>query len=236
MVISLADLYEKEPAALDFVFCIDASANMAPILDKVKQAVISLSREIVEEWKDWSSDYPAQIRYKVITFRDCRFDAEPLVESPFFSIPDHSQAFSDYIHSIEAKGVDYKSSSALDAIALALKSDWAVSGCFRRHDIIVFSNSFTLPICPRSTKAPYPEHMPKNIEQLSSWWHGFDPTLESTFISHSGRMVAFVPASEPWISMGQDWCWFWTVFFPAATEFKDGDIQCALRLLIHDDF
>ena len=65
-----------------------------------------------------------QFRVKVISFRDYAFDDEPMVESAFYSLPEQMYDFCSYVNNLEAKGGEDSPENVLEAIALAMQSDW----------------------------------------------------------------------------------------------------------------
>ena len=125
---------------LDIIVCIDVSANMNPVFEKIKQFTLSLPSSI----KNYMQDIPFdnyQLRIKIITFRDYGSDSEPMTESPFYTFPDQSLAFKSFVDSLKTKRFSNGPKNALEAISLALKSDWTTEGNKRRHAVFVFTNS-----------------------------------------------------------------------------------------------
>ena len=174
----------------------------------------------------------SQLRIKVIVFRDYGCDDEPMVESEFYTLPDQNDAFRSFVSSIEAKGGGDGPENALEAIALALKSDWtATPGVKKRHAILVFSDAPALPLGERSGSAKYPSGLPTNLAQLGAWWEGTDQSFSGKYNPEYGRLVAFVPNAEPWSDL-QVWNRYWAAFSPAGTGLKDVDIQAVLDLLV----
>ena len=216
---------------VDIVMCIDATGSMSPIIEEVKANAISLYQKFVDQMEENDKDV-AQLRIKVIAFRDYGCDDEPMVESEFFNLPDQNDAFRSFVSSIEAKGGGDGPENALEAIALALKSDWtAEPGVKKRHAILVFSDAPALPLGERAGSAKYPSGLPANLAQLGAWWEGTDPTFSSAYQPIAGRLVAFVPDAEPWTDM-QAWNRFWGAFSAAGTGLADVDIQAVFDLRV----
>ena len=200
---------------VDLVLCIDATASMAPYLEEVKANVLSIWQKLVESMEEYEYEVE-QLRVKVIAFRDYAYDKEPMVESKFFTLPEQQKEYTDFIDGIEAKGGGGGAENALEAIALALKSDWTTGGARRRHVVLVFTDAPALPLGARAGCPGYPSGMPKDLAQLGTWWEGIDPTFEGTFQPRNGRLIAFVPNAEPWVEM-QAWNRYWPAF-PEAGE------------------
>lgn len=215
---------------VDIVMCIDATGSMAPIIEEVKKNAMTFYQRFVDTMEDKDKDV-SQLRIKVIAFRDYMCDSVPMLESDFFTLPDQSAAFKRFVSGIEACGGGDGPENALEAIALALKSGWTTSGSNRRHTILVFSDAPALPLGERMGCPNYPSDLPKTIAQLGSWWEGTDQTLCSTYQRKAGRLVAFVPETEPWTSM-KAWNRYWPAFSQAGTGLSDIDIQQAIDLLV----
>lgn len=215
---------------VDIVMCIDATGSMAPIIEEVKGNALSFYQRFVDAMEENDKEI-AQLRIKVIAFRDYGCDTEPMTESQFFTLPAQNEEFKAFVSSIEAKGGGDLPENALEAIALALKSDWTTGGSRRRHAVLVFSDAPALAFGERAGSALYPTGLPTNIAQLGSWWEGTDQMLGSTYQAKAGRLVAFVPNAEPWTEL-QAWNRYWPAFSPAGTGLSDVDIQSAIDLMV----
>ena len=216
--------------SVDIVMCIDATGSMAPIIDEVKGNAISFHKKFVDSMKENGKEV-AQLRIKVIAFRDYGCDEEPMLESGFYTLPDQNVEFESFVNSIEAIGGGDGPENALEAIALALKSDWTKGGSKRRHAILVFSDAPALPLGERAGSASYPSGLPADIAQLGAWWEGTDQTLGSKYQAKAGRLVAFVPNAEPWTEL-QAWNRYWPAFSSAGTGLPDVDLQSAIDLMV----
>ena len=215
---------------VDIVMCIDATGSMAPIINEVKDNAMSFYQRFIDSMEENDKDV-AELRIKVIVFRDYICDSEPMVESSFFTLPEQNAAFRSFVSNIEACGGGDGPENALEAIALALKSDWTTGGSRRRHAILVFSDAPALSLGERSGASAYPSGLPENLAQLGAWWEGTDQSLGSTYQPKAGRLVAFVPNAEPWTEL-QAWNRYWPAFSPAGTGLPDVDIQSAIDLMV----
>ena len=215
---------------VDIVMCIDATGSMAPIINEVKNNAMEFHKRFIEAM-DENDKEVGELRIKVIVFRDYICDSEPMVESPFFTLPDQNADFKSFVSSIEACGGGDEPENALEAIALALKSKWTTSGSKRRHVVLVFSDASALELGEREGCPNYPTGLPKNIAQLGAWWEGTDQYLSSTYQAKAGRLVAFVPNKKPWTDL-QAWNRYWPAFSPAGTGLSDVDIKAAIDLMV----
>ena len=220
---------------VDIVMCIDATGSMHKVIDQVKDNAMAFYKMFVESMEENGKDV-AQLRIKVIAFRDYGVDSEPMQESEFFTLTGQDDGqeieFKNFVASIEADGGGDAPENALEAIALALKSDWTTSGDKQRHAIFMFSDAPALPLGARADASSYPTDLPKDIAALSSWWEGTDQTIGSTFIPKNGRLVAFVPNAEPWTDL-QVWNRYYPVFSESAgVGIPELDINNAIKILV----
>lgn len=216
----------------DFVICIDATASMAPYLDEVKANALSILQKYVEGVEE--SGYTLeQLRIKVIAFRDYVCDEVPMVESAFFTLPEERDAFESCLDGIEAKGGGGGAENALEALALALRSDWTTGGYRRRHIVLLFTDSGALPLGARADCPGYPDGMPKDLAQLGSWWDGTDPSFEGTYQPRAGRLIVFAPDVSPWTEL-QAWNRYWPCFSRAGIGASEIDVESGIDLLVPD--
>lgn len=155
------------------------------------------------------------------------FDEEPMVESEFFTLPEQNNDFKRFVDGIHAMGGD-EHRNALEAIALAMKSDWTTEGRRRRHIILVFSDSLALQLGERVGCPNYPTDLPKDIAQLEAWWEGRDQSFDGTYNARSGRLLLFVPDAEPWTGLAS---WGRSLLISRDDELCDYNIQYVVYML-----
>lgn len=224
--------FTKWGYCVDFVLCIDATGGMAQILDKVKELAVSFMQSYVSEMEETCRTID-QLRAKVIAFRDYTYHSEPMVESEFFVLPEQNAQFTRFLTGIKADGGGDLPENALEALALALKSDWTTEGSRRRQIILLFTDAPAAPSGTGSESPLYPEGMPRDLAQLTAWWEGTDPTFTGTYQPRAGRLVAFAPNAFPWTEM-QAWNRYWPAFSLAGTDLPDLEIRTAVDLLVGD--
>ena len=109
---------------VDIVMCIDATGSMAPIIAEVKKNALSFYEKFFNAMNAEGKTVQ-KLRIKVITFRDFKVDTQPMVESRFFDLGAGEEAdFARFVEAIEAIGGGDLPESSLEALALAIKSDW----------------------------------------------------------------------------------------------------------------
>ena len=214
---------------VDIVICIDATGGMSPIIGEVKNNAISLCHRFIDSMEESYREL-AQLRIKVIAFRNYGIDSEPMIESDFFVFPEQERKLDVFIEGISAIGGDGESSNALEAIERALKSKWTTGGNERRHIILLYTNNSTLKLGECSRMAQYPDCMSSSFFDLWSWWEGIAQPINSTYQPKAGRFVAFVPEVKPWVDL-EALNRFWPVYSQAGTDACDDDIRAAIDLM-----
>ena len=226
----MANLQGMGDYNIDIVMCIDGTGSIGPIIDEVKANALSFYKKFVDAM-NLEGKTATQVRVKVIVFRDFECDENPMEESDFFVLPEQDAEFNAFVSNIRAEGGGDIPENALEAIALALKSDWTTGGSKQRHAILVFSDAEALPLGARAGSAKYPAGMPADLAQLGAWWEGADQTMGGTYKPKAGRLVAFVPSAYPWNEITA-WNRYWPTVSPAGTGLGDVEIQQAIDILV----
>ena len=218
---------------VDIVMCIDATGSMAPIINKVKENALTFYSKFDEAMED-QDKWVDNLRVKVIVFKDYICDTNPMVESRFFTLPKDSADFENFVNKIEPTGGGDTPENSLEAISLALKSDWTTNGGrFRRHVIVVFTDAPALPLQERRDCPGYPAGMPKNLAELGDWWQYDEQEglpFDGTYNSYAGRLIVFAPEASPWTDM-KGWSRYWYMKSKAGTGLAELDMQAVLALL-----
>lgn len=210
---------------VDIVMCIDATGSMAPIIADVKRNALALNEKFFNAMNAEGKTVQ-KLRVKVITFRDFGVDAEPMVESKFFDLGTGEDAeFANYVSAITATGGGDLPESALEALALAIKSDWIKTGAVRRHVIMMYTDAPAAPLGTGSDSPSYPADMPRSLAELGDMWESQDMEARAK------RLLIFAPEAEPWSDLG-----LWTQAFhtpsKAGAGCEENDIDTCIRLLV----
>ena len=215
---------------VDIVMCIDGTGSMAPIIQKVKDNALTFYPKFVEAMESQAPPKRVkQLRIKVITFRDYKSDSQPMVESEFFDLSDNSNAepFKDYVNCIEAIGGGDAPENALEALALAMKSDWSrESGTVHRHVIMMFTDTEALPLQARAGESGYPTDMPSGLPELRDMWDGQYMEFRAK------RLLIFAPDCEPWSDM-VDWSNFMYKARKAGDGLSDVEFDTCIKMLVN---
>ena len=169
-----------------------------------------------------------QLRIKVIAFRDFGVDSEPLVESKFFVLNEdgEAEAFHDFVNAIEASGGGDLPENSLEALAVAMKSEWVTTGSIRRHVIMMFTDAAALPLGEKAGCPGYPEGMPADIAELHDWWEGQEMEKRAK------RLLVFAPDMEPWSNM-VDWTNTFHTASQAGAGCTEADMGVCITLLVN---
>ncbi len=210
---------------VDIVMCIDATGSMASIIEDVKSNALSFYQKFVDEMEAKSKSVQ-QLRIKVIAFRDYSVDSEAMVESKFFVLDEESEEFHDFVNAIEASGGGDEPESSLEALALAMNSDWVKTGSVRRHVIIMYTDASALKLGEQRGEAGYPSNMPSDLAELREWWEG------QKMEKRAKRLLVFAPDMEPWSDM-VDWSNTFHTASKAGAGCDDTDIQTCIHMLVN---
>ena len=219
---------------VDVVMLIDATGSMSPIIEKVKSDAINFCDKFHRSM-DENGKNVEQLRIRVIAYRDYAYSDCPAMEcSEFFTLPEQNEAFRAYVSGIVAKGGGDEPESALEAMALAMRSDWTTAGTKRRHVILVFTDASAVPLndSRRTGHPDYPANMPKSMAELSEMWAGGSQTLGGMPEERSARLVAFAPNVSPWCDL-PSWNKVWNCFSKAGEGLAEFDTDAAIQILVN---
>ncbi len=194
---------------IDLVACIDVTSGMAGQLDALGTYLLSLRERVERRMTECSCTIGLlQLRVRVIAFRDYGVDEAPMLASRFFVLngangpqPAEREALRAFLDTIGAQGGGDEPENALEALALAMQSDWTragAEGC-RRHVIILCTDAPALPLRSRADAAGYPAGMPADLDELREWWEGEHARMER----RAKRLVIYAPDAWPWTETDQ---------------------------------
>lgn len=196
---------------VDIVFAIDATNSMEPLIEAVKHLTLNF-KDVVSAGLKGKRRIINQLRTKVIVFRDYYVDEnDAMQESRFFILPEENKEFRDFVSGIKCGGGGDEPESGLEALALAMQSDWVQDGDKQRHIICLFSDAPAHPLEQQRDGIPdcYPKGMFKSINDLYYAWGGWQTSLynaaNTTQMDPSAkRLILFAPETSPWVEMSND--------------------------------
>lgn len=178
---------------IDVVMCIDLTAG-APFIDEVKRGAPILYDRLVDGFEEHSDFFEGNydIRIRFVGYRDFSVDEQPIIESPFFS-PSTEEGMAEmiaFLDGLHAHGGGDLPESGLEALAIAMRSDWRPYEQLARRIIVLWTNSLTHPLGVGSDRENYPERMPKSMEELRDLWL-------SEVGNKGARLFLLAPESDP---------------------------------------
>lgn len=197
---------------VDLVICIDATGSMYPVLNKVKTNAMNLYSDIIACAKQSKKEI-RNIRIRLIIYRDYLADGEyAMVATDFFRFPQDTTQFANMLNSVQAGGGGDIPEDGLEAIAYAIRSDWApkTQGAKRRQIIAVWTDAPTHDIGFGKDSDYYDDALPQSFEELSAWW-GYAPDYDDEVQDYdymeyaAKRLVLFAPEDESWQRINNSW-------------------------------
>lgn len=189
---------------VDIVMCIDCTGSMGGLLDNVKKNALKFYPDLKESCAKKDKEI-SELRIKVIAFRDFNADGDnALNETEFFKIPEQEDDFRHFINGLSPRGGGDEPENGLEALALAMKSDWTTGGDKRRHVIVVWTDASTHPLeTPITKNEYYPQDMPANLDELTNWWEDEQSGVMPSRTAK--RLVIFAPDASAWTEIGLNW-------------------------------
>jgi hypothetical protein len=111
---------------------------MGHLINEVKSAALSFYEKLEAKMAERQKKID-QLRARVIVFRDyyADFVDMAMVCSKFFDLRTEASAFADFVSRIEAAGGGDEPENGLEALALALNSEWEKAQDFQRQRYVV---------------------------------------------------------------------------------------------------
>jgi hypothetical protein len=198
--------------AVDIALCIDVTGSMAPVLERVKQSALSFHKRL-EEAMSAKQKAISQMRLRVVAYRDFADNpGDALAASPFWNIPEQTADFERFVHGLRAGGGGDEPESGLEALAVAINSDWERGLDRRRHIIAFFTDASAHPLGHGSGASTYPPGLPASIDDLMEAW-GYGRSQSAVMENAAKRLLLFAPDTSPWNEIAADWNN--TIYFPS---------------------
>ncbi|MDE6797734.1 MAG: VWA domain-containing protein [Ruminococcus sp.] len=188
---------------VDVVFVIDATGSMGMenLIRIVKKMIPDFYREVVNALNQ-KHKHVDVLRAKIIFFRDFleykKDRCVPLMYTDFYILSDTANDQSSLllrsINSIEAVGGGDIPEDGLEALALAMQSDWCQpsDNHKRRHIIVLFTDAPTHELGYGKDCDLYPSNMPADFGELTYMW-GNQVRHAGTMEYQTKRLILFIP-------------------------------------------
>ncbi len=204
---------------IDIVFCIDVTEGMDPLVhsfqSRLPLLVAQLEARLSEKHK-----VADQIRIRIVAFGDCNVDTNPLNASPFYTVLPAEQTadLNSFVSALSANGGGDEPESGLEALAVAMASDWTQEGDRQRHIIVMFTDASAHRLEDRVGDIPptFASQIPSSIDKMTDGWEGGGQSasgVATTLKQPARRLVLFAPDMYPWPTIGDSWAQ--TLFLPS---------------------
>ncbi|MCD8095723.1 MAG: hypothetical protein LUE12_06295 [Ruminococcus sp.] len=207
---------------VDVIFVLDVTSSMSPIIEKCKKLIREFDEYLLGKIIEMNGRYCRVIRAKLITFRDFYVEKNDyaLYSSDFFILVENNFSNEDgkkglisELNKLKAVGGGDAPESALEALSIAMKSDWTLPeiDVKNRYIIILFTDADAHPLekINECLYIPdgYPEDdVPKSLEELMDAFESDKKTRsgfcfgdsEGLYSPSSRRLVLFCPKNNTW--------------------------------------
>ena len=215
---------------VDLVMVIDVTGSMGHIIRQVRTAAIDF-QQLLAGRMSAKGKFIAQLRVRVVAFRDMYADQECFVESRFYELPTEHQGFTEFVGALKAKGGGGDGpESGLEALSLAMHSDWTKQGDRRRHVIVVWSDARPHPLerGQESEPAQLSERICRSFDELTDEWEsGQGSGMEQS----ARRLVLYAPDSTGWTEISDSWSQVIHFTSQAGKGLKEFDLDTILDAL-----
>ena len=188
---------------VDIVMCIDCTASMGELLETVKENALRFYPDLKVQC-DAKGKEISSLRIRVIGFRDLGYDGtKAIVDTNFLSIPEEEEKLKNFINSLSPQGGGPEPESGLEALSMAINSNWTNGGDKRRHVIVLWSDASTHDLGINGLDNPlYPAGAPKDFDELTDWW---EDEQGGKMNKSAKRLILFAPDSKYWTAIGNNW-------------------------------
>lgn len=185
--------------AVDLVMCIDVTGSMGGIIRTVTNHAVNfcddLKRKCEENGKEINN-----FRVRVLAFRDFEeTDYPPLEDSGFFNLPEQGGDFRSFASRLIACGGGDGPESGLEAVGVAMNSDWSGEGHSRCRVIMVWTDEVPKRYGVGRPRSVYPHELPADVAGLRNWWE------VEKMGGGAKRLVLFAPDTNYWNTIKNTW-------------------------------
>lgn len=180
---------------VDVVMCIDNTGSMKDLLDMVKKNALNFHSDL-QTYAAKKRRNIKKTRLKVIAFGDLA--QTPINESSMFVIPEEMDKYQSFINGISCGGGGDEPENGLEALAMAINTDWVISDYRCRHVILLYTDASAHTLENSLTHTSfYPPNMPGSLTELTDLWNRMD--------NQARRLVLFAPSVYPWNDITLSW-------------------------------
>jgi len=190
---------------IDIVFCLDCTGSMNPVIELLKNTICRIPNGL----KDALAKKDKQVhelRIRLIAFRDFANDLDALEASEFFVVEPSTDSanFESFVNRLGASGGGDEPESGLEALAIAMGSDWTDSGDKQRHLVVMFTDASAHKLEDRVGAIPsqFIDVVPADFDGLTDNWDGGQAVKLK---KAARRLIIFGPDCAPWNTISDAW-------------------------------
>ena len=174
---------------VDIVFCLDMTCSNQGIV-RVREGLSDFYKSLCDRFENEGTGID-KFRVRFVLFKDYNCDPDPMTESRFFTLPDEMEDALAFANGFMTGGGGDRPESSLEALSLAIGSDWNTEKRHRRQVIVLTTDSIPHPLGLPEGARPvnYPENMPNSLDELRQRWDTLD---------RCKRMYLFAPLTDAW--------------------------------------
>lgn len=189
---------------VDICFAIDCTGSMQASIDNVRKMALNMHKQLEKALEEKSRPLE-NLRIKVLAFRDIDADgSSAFKETRFFNIPEEYDEFQSFVNGLVADGGGDEPESGLEALSIALNSEWCNEGTRKRHIVVLFTDASTHELGSNRTpiQSEFASRVVNSYPALGDLWMD----TQGGVINQSGkRLIIYAPDCSPWSNIQDDW-------------------------------
>ena len=186
---------------VDLVFCLDMTGANT-FLEQLRSGLGDLRKKLADGFLEHRSFELEKLRVRFVFFKDYAYDYDPIVQTPFFGLPEQTEEVLDFISKIYPRGGGDLPECAFEGLAYAVRSDWTAPNDCHRRIICLATDAPSKPLGECRTDSwgyvndAYPADMPNSVDDILSAWGDLPrPGIN--------RIMLFAPDNECWAPLLQ---------------------------------
>jgi hypothetical protein len=196
---------------------------MAEHLEHVKKKVLQMPKDLIVAHAR-KEKIMRKLRVRLVLFADLREAPESLLATEFFVVHQEPEKdtpmpitqlaeFEAFVDGVSTSGGGGdEPESALEALSVAIGSEWTHEGDTQRHVIVLFTDAGAHKLESRVGEIPsaFRAQVPASLDELTARFHG---DSSSRLKKAHRRLIVFAPDIYPWNVIGD--CWGNTIWLPS---------------------
>lgn len=190
---------ENVDCEIDITMVIDNTGSMSSTMNMVKKNALNFCDDLKEACIKRHRNIK-ELHLQVISYGDLNDGS--FIKSDVFSLPAEEKDYKDFVNGLTLTGGGDRPESGLEALAMAIQSDWHKSKYRTRHVIVLYTDANAHPLdFDYSTMEYYPKNMPKSFDELTKMWNKMDKDAK--------RLLLFAPndndCDDNWNKISEEW-------------------------------